>query len=314
VSNYYRPSGFGGFSFFPPVIKNLLIINAIVFLIQVLGEKIATASGLTLADVLTKYFALIPIGGFVAGTIGPQIVEWSFYPWQLITYQFMHGGFTHILFNMFALWMFGIEIENYWGSKKFLYFYLTCGVVAGICHLLISPLLGGIAAPTIGASGAIYGVLAAFAILFPNRLIFLYFFIPIKAKYLVTFLIVMEFMLVDSANSGIAHLAHLGGALAGVVFILADKSTHAEIKNLFRKSYFKTDRPFNPFGGITEKFKKSRTDISDAKFYDINEKKEEEEITQEDIDAILDKISQSGYQNLTEKEKKILFEASKKMN
>jgi membrane associated rhomboid family serine protease len=314
VSDYYRPSGLGGFSFFPPVIKNLLIINGVVFLIQMLGEKIAASSGLTLSDILTKYFSLIPVGGYAAGTIGTQIIEWSFYPWQLITYQFMHGGFSHILFNMFSLWMFGIEVENYWGSKKFLYFYLTCGVAAGLCHLFISPLLGVLPAPTIGASGAIYGVLAAFALLFPNRLIFLYFFIPVKAKYLVTFMIVMEFMLVNSVNSGIAHLAHLGGALAGLIFILADKNTHSEIKNLFNRSSYKTSKPFNPFGGAAEKFKRSRTDAEEAKFYDINKQNEEKEITQQDIDAILDKISQSGYQNLTDREKKILFEASKKMN
>lgn len=314
MSDYYRPSGFGGFSFFPPVIKNLLIINGIVFLIQILGERIAASSGMTLSDLLTKYFSLIPVGGYAAGTLGNLIIEWSFYPWQLITYQFMHGSFTHILFNMFALWMFGIEIENYWGSKKFLYFYLTCGVVAGLAHLFISPLLGGIAAPTIGASGAIYGVLVAFALLFPNRLIFLYFFIPIKAKYLITFMIVMEFMLVDSANSGIAHLAHLGGAVAGFIFILADKNTHADIKNLFKRSSYRTSKPFNPFGGVTDRFKKNKNNIEEAKFYDINKKDDLDEITQADIDAILDKISQSGYQNLTEHEKKILFEASKKMN
>lgn len=303
MSNYYRPSGFGGFSFFPPVIKNLLIINAVVFILQVLGERIALSSGYTVSLLLTKYFALIPFGHEF----------WSFYPWQLITYQFMHGSFSHILFNMFSLWMFGIEIENYWGSKKFLYFYLLSGVVAGFCHMIISPLLGGSAAPTIGASGAVYGVLAAFALLFPNRLIFLYFFIPIKAKYLVTFLIVMEFMLIDSASSGIAHLAHLGGALTGLIFILADKNTHAEIKNLFRREYYRAERPFNPFGGVAERFKRKKTDIEDAKFYDLKENNEEE-ITQELIDSILDKISKSGYQNLTEREKRILFEASKKMN
>lgn len=314
MSQYYRPSGFGGFSFFPPVIKNLLIINAVIFLIQALGERIAASSGLTLSDILTKYFALIPIGGFPIGTLGNEIIEWSFYPWQLITYQFMHGSFSHILFNMFSLWMFGMEIENFWGSKKFLYFYLLCGVAAGLCHMFISPLLGASAAPTIGASGAIYGVLAAFALLFPNRLIFLYFFIPIKAKYLITIMIVMEFMLIDSANSGIAHLAHLGGALAGFIFILTDKNTHVELKNVFSRSYFRTDKPFNPFGGVAEKFKRNKPDVEDAKFYDINEDKVDREITQAEIDAILDKISQSGYQNLTAKEKKILFEASKKMN
>ncbi|NWF89246.1 MAG: rhomboid family intramembrane serine protease [Ignavibacteriaceae bacterium] len=313
MSDNYRPSGFGGFSFLPPVIKNLLIINVVVFFIQLLGEKIAASSGLTLSDILTKYFSLIPVRGYIAGTMANEIVEWSFYPWQLITYQFMHGSFTHILFNMFALWMFGMEIENHWGSKKFLYFYLLCGVVAGLFHLVLSPILSGATGPTIGASGAIYGVLAAFAILFPNRLIFLYFFIPVKAKYFVTFMIVMEFMVVDSANSGIAHLAHLGGALAGLIFILADKNTHADIKNIFKSKYYRTDKPFNPFGGVAERFKRNKADVEEAKFYDINDRREEE-VTQEVIDKILDKISQSGYQNLTEKEKKILFEASKKMN
>lgn len=278
-----------------------------------LGEKIAASSGLTLSDILMKYFSLIPLSG-LGGSVGNQIVEWSFYPWQLVTYQFMHGSFSHIFFNMFSLWMFGIEIENHWGSKKFLYFYLLCGIVAGLFHLILSPVLSGLSAPTIGASGAIYGVLTAFAILFPNRLIFLYFFIPVKAKYFVTFMIVMEFMVVDSASSGIAHLAHLGGALAGLIFILADKNTHAEIKNLFNRNSYRSDKPFNPFGGISEKFRKTKTNAEEAKFYDINEHKKEGEITQAEIDAILDKISQSGYQNLTEKEKKILFEASKKMN
>ena len=125
-------------------------------------------------------------------------------------------------------------------------------------------------------------------------------------------MIVMEFMLVDSANSGIAHLAHLGGALAGLVFILLDKNTNSEIKNIFNRSSYRTKTPFNPFAGVTDRFKRGKAE--DAKFYDINERKEEKEITQEDIDAILDKISKSGYQNLTDKEKKILFEASKKMN
>ena len=308
--NYYRPSGFGGFSFFPPVIKNLLIINGVVFFLQILGEQIATGTGYTFGQIITKYFALIPLGGYIAGSRGIEPIVWYFYPWQLITYQFLHGGFSHILFNMFALWMFGIEIEHLWGSKKFLYFYLICGIVAGICHLFISPLLGVPSAPTLGASGAIYGVMIAFAMIFPNRYIFLYFFIPIKAKYLITFLVAMEFMLVDSASSGIAHLAHLGGALAGFVFILLDKQTHVVFKDIFNRSSYRTTKPFNPLGGFTERFKKKEKDIQEAKFYDINE---DNEISQEEIDKILDKISQSGYQNLTEREKKVLFEASKKM-
>ncbi|MDO8549559.1 MAG: rhomboid family intramembrane serine protease [Ignavibacteria bacterium] len=306
MNTYYKPTGFGGFSFFPPVIKNLLIINVAVFFVQILGGQIAVGNGLSVENIIIKYFALIPIDG-----LGNEFIRWSFYPWQLITYQFLHGGFGHIFFNMFALWMFGMEIENSWGSKKFLYYYLLSGVGAGLFHLFLSPLLGSGNAPTIGASGAVYGIMIAFALMFPNRYIFLYFFIPVKAKYLITFLIVMEFMFINSANSSVAHLAHLGGALTGFIFILLDKRINVELKNVFSRSSNRTTKPFNPLGGITDRFKKKQENVEDAKYYEVEEK---DEVTQEEIDRILDKISQSGYQNLTEKEKKILFQASKKMN
>ncbi|NWF49223.1 MAG: rhomboid family intramembrane serine protease [Ignavibacteriaceae bacterium] len=249
--------------------------------------------------IVNKWFALNPIES-----------PFNFQVWQLITYQFLHGGFTHILFNMFALWMFGFEIESMWGPKKFLLFYLMAGVVAGLFQLFLTPMLGGSPAPTIGASGAVYGVLIAFAMIFPDRYIYLYFLIPVKAKYLIGFLIVMEFLLVDSANSGVAHLAHLGGALAGFIFILLDKKTHVPLKNIFRNRQFKSTSSSSPFG----RFNGNESEIEDARFTEINNgTKDKSEITQEEIDAILDKISQSGYQNLTDKEKRILFEASKKM-
>jgi rhomboid family protein len=299
VSNYYRP-GFG-FSFFPPVIKNLLIINGVVFFLQIIMQGL-TFHGVPGSYVVDQWFALQPIGS-------------NFQIWQLITYQFMHGSFTHILFNMFALWMFGIEIENMWGSKKFLYYYLLCGVVAGLFQLFLTPLLTGIGAPTIGASGAIYGVLIAFGVIFPNRYIFLYFFIPIKAKYLITLMILFEFFAI-SPGSNIAHLAHLGGALAGFIFILFDKNTNVAIKNVFGGSSFNFKKPSNPFGGISDAFKHKDENVQEAKFYEIKDERSDdkkEDISQEQIDKILDKISQSGYQKLTDKEKKILFEASKKM-
>jgi membrane associated rhomboid family serine protease len=303
VSTYYRPTGFGGFSFFPPVIKNLLIINAAIFFVQIVGGRLSVGNGISLEEVIIKYFALIPIGKFS---------DASFYPWQLITYQFLHGGFSHILFNMFALWMFGMEIENNWGSKKFLFYYLLCGVGAGLFHLFLSPLIGGGNAPTIGASGAIYGVLIAFGLIYPNRYIFLYFFIPVKAKYLITFFIILQILFVGDMSSSIAYLAHLGGAFTGFLYIMFDKNTPVELKNILRRSSsYRPSKPFNPLGGMADKFKKKEDNIEDAKYYEV---KEENEVTQEEIDRILDKISQSGYQNLTEKEKKILFQASKKMN
>lgn len=300
--SYYRP--FGRFSVFPPVIKNLLIINAAVFLVQLLASNLML-NGRPLGYLLNVWFALNPLGS-----------DFNFQVWQLITYQFMHGGFGHIFFNMFALWMFGMEIENNWGSKKFLIFYLLCGVVAGLFQLFLTPLLGASPAVTIGASGAVYGVLIGFALMFPDRPIYLYFLLPIKAKYLVGFLIILEFLLVDSAGSNVAHLAHLGGALAGFLFIMFDSTIDVPLKrSLNISSGYRSNQNFqNPFSGFADKFRQKSQNIEDAKYYDINQKKDDKEVTQEEIDRILDKISQSGYQNLSEKEKKILFEASKKMN
>lgn len=308
MSNYYRPRGFGGFFTFPPVIKNLLIINGVVFFVQLLMDNL-TFNGYPAWYILNRWFALNPISGFDAAG-----EPFNFQVWQLITYQFMHGGFSHILFNMFALWMFGASIEDIFGSKKFLIFYLLAGISAGLLHLFVSPLLGGAPAVTIGASGAVYGVLIAYAMFFPDNLIFLYFLIPIKAKYLIGFLVVLEFLAIDSASSGVAHLAHLGGALFAFLYIMFDKNSYVPLKNLFRKSYYyKPKSGSNIFSNPFSSSSRRERDIEDADFYDIN-KKDEEEISQAEIDAILDKISQSGYQNLTEREKKILFEASKKMN
>jgi hypothetical protein len=210
---------------------------------------------------------------------------------------------------MFGLWMFGMEIENIWGSRKFLYFYLLCGIVAGLFNLFLTPLLGAPPAFTVGASGAIYGVLIAFGLFFPNRYIFLYFFIPVKAKYLIGFFVILEFFMVNSGGN-VAHLAHLGGALAGFVFILLDSKSNIELKNIFRKNTFQQKTPLNPFGKMANPFKK-KPDIQDAHFYDLESG--QRDISQAEIDEILDKISNSGYQNLTEQEKKVLFEASKKM-
>ncbi len=307
TDNYYRPRGFGSFSLFPPVIKNLLIINGVVFLFQLIGQQIVTSTGLSFADILTKYFALIPLQGFmpVDGMV------WHFYPWQLITYQFMHGGFTHIFFNMLALWMFGVEVEYFFGSRKFIYFYLLCGIVAGIFQLFLPPLFGEALAPTIGASGAIFGVLVAFAMLFPDRYIFIYFLLPIKAKYLIPLYILMELYFADTGGGNIAHLAHLGGALAGFIYVMIDKRS-AIARNPFGNSSSSKGNIFNSFSKPSNPFKKNDGEIEDANYYEVDDNKDIN-VTQKDIDEILDKISRSGYQNLTDREKRILFEASKKM-
>lgn len=294
----------GGFSFFPPVLKYILIINGAVFFIQILLQG-------TYLGNLIRYF----------GALQPVLVDSSsFFPTQLITYQFMHANFGHIFFNMLILWMFGVEIENIWGSKKFLIFYLACGIGAGLAQLFIAPVIEGVAAPTVGASGSVYGVMAAFALFFPNRYIFFYFLIPIQAKYLIPGLIILEWFLVSS-SSGVAHLAHIGGAVTGLIFVLSDRRYVYNFFKLWESLKRNFNSPSNK-GNFSSKsrgsFRKNPyddQDVEEAKFYDIESKKQsKDEIDQEEIDRILDKISQSGYQKLTEREKRILFEASKKGN
>ncbi|MGD8306976.1 MAG: rhomboid family intramembrane serine protease, partial [Ignavibacteria bacterium] len=158
------------------------------------------------------------------------------------------------------------------------------------------------------------GLLIAFALLFPDRYIYLWFLFPIKAKYLIGFFIILEFLLFNPAGS-IARLAHIGGIISGFLFIMIDKNIDAPFKRTLMNLRSGSNRSSftNPFSDITDRFKKKDANVEDANYYDINDKKEEP-VSQEEIDRILDKISQSGYQNLSEKEKKILFEASKKMS
>ncbi len=283
---------FGGFQFFPPVVKTLLITNVAIFIIMLIIGSFRYY-GHPIGDYIITYFGLMPLG-------------YGFYPWQLITYQFLHADFWHILFNMFfGLWMFGMEIENLWGSKKFLIYYLLCGVAAGIAQLFFAPLFDSVVGPTIGASGAVYGILVAFAFMFPDRYVFLYFLFPVKVKYFIIFLIVIGVLSIGGP-SNVAHIAHLGGALAGYIYLLIDRYrlTYGYVKKQYPRFRIRKDQ--------------EEETIVDAKVFDIAESKtyipKEQEDLQSRIDAILDKISQSGYQSLTEEEKKILFEASKKMN
>lgn len=193
-SSNYQPNT--QFSIFPPAVKHLLIVNGICFLAlntPVIGQA------------LFEYGALWPIG------------SGRFDVWQLVSYMFLHAGFSHIFFNLFALWMFGQAIENYWGTKRFTIYYFLTGIGAALLHMLVGA--GG--APTLGASGAVYGILLAFGMMFPDRPIMLLFPpIPIKAKYFVAGFGAIELISgLSRTNSGIAHFAHLGGMLVGFVLI-----------------------------------------------------------------------------------------------
>jgi membrane associated rhomboid family serine protease len=293
---YYRPGVFGGFSFFPPVIKALLIINGLMWLFFGVFLPAFTFQNVPIFVIFREYLELWPLGT-------------NFWPWQLVTYMFLHGGFWHIFFNMLMLWMFGMELEHTWGSAKFLLYYLLCGVGAGVANLLVAPLLGQVA-PTVGASGAVFGILIAFGMLWPDRPIYVYFLLPIRAKYFIAASIGIELITgVTGSSDGVAHVAHLGGAAVGFFFIFAERHSdgfRSLMGNLGKGFLRKTPRPAPRAWPGNE--------IHEARFYEIGKPPRREDdaaITQEDVDAILDKISKGGYQSLSEEEKRILNEASK---
>ncbi|MEM8557213.1 MAG: rhomboid family intramembrane serine protease [Bacteroidota bacterium] len=216
MQNAYSPPT--GFSVMPPVVKNLLIINVLVFVAQ---------QG-PLADVLVRLFALWPVGTPEAALrFGEPTRIPDFYPWQLFTTAFLHGSFSHILFNMlFGVWMFGMRIENTFGTRRFALFYFACVLGASLTQLAVTsyPFVAQNAAYfpafTLGASGGVFGILIAFGMLYPDEPIYLYFFVPIKAKWLVLGMIVFNLYAgVSGTQAGVANFAHLGGALTGFLLI-----------------------------------------------------------------------------------------------
>jgi membrane associated rhomboid family serine protease len=179
----------------PPVTQALLLANVAIFF---LGELLGPG--------LLAPFALWPIGH-------------GFWPWQVGTYAFLHGSFGHLFFNMLGLWMFGSELEHVWGQRRFIQFYAASVIAAAVTQLVVNALLGSIA-PTVGASGGLFGLLLAYAMLFPNRTILLFFVIPMKAKWLVALYGILElYQGIYVMNSGVAHFAHLGGMLGGVLVL-----------------------------------------------------------------------------------------------
>ena len=209
----FRPS-----SSTPPVTLNLIILNVVVFLAQ---QMLDPTVGLT--DKIVLY---------------PVVFD-QFKPYQLVTHMFAHADFFHILFNMFALWMFGRILETFWGGKRFFFFYFACGLGAAVCHIAVQYLryrhavelanAGDVAqgqqiydtlGPALGASGAVMGIFAGFAYLFPNTELYIMFIpIPVKAKWVVSGLILIDLFGGFGNNDHIAHWAHLGGALTGFVIV-----------------------------------------------------------------------------------------------
>ncbi len=287
---------------FPPVIKWLLGINIAVFLL----ERVSFGG---------------PVPGYyhpfeIFGGLWPLGTE-QFRVWQYVTYMFLHGNFPHIFFNMFVLWMFGMELEQMWGSKRFLAYYLICGIGAGIAQSLISlmPEMSGVA---VGASGAIMGVMIAYGMIFPDRIIFL-FFIPMRARFAVLLLAGFDLVmgLVSPVGDTTAHFAHLGGALVGLILLkvggkmtlggIFDKMPGFNVRQAQRplndRFASPPERPGARIVDVTWRDVPSRTSPHVMDFGD----------DQETIDRILDKITREGYQSLSPEEKEILNRASKRM-
>ena len=289
--------------------KNLLIVNFLAFV----ATWVLEMRGIDLTSMLGLHFFLAK----------------DFHLYQLVTYMFLHGGFTHIFFNMFALWMFGAVIERVWGPKKFLFYYISCGIGAGLVQELaqyVNYMAEGLAAyeqvnlngsimmtadylnlwTTIGASGAVYAILLAFGMIFPNeRLFIIPFPFPIKAKWLVLGYIAIElFSALSGPGDGVAHTAHLGGMLFGYIMIRYWKN-HPGSGSGFGRS-----RGQEFFDNMKRRFDERQHARHQEEPRHTEDRPKAKRKNQEEIDAILDKIRKSGYDSLTKEEKKKLFDQS----
>jgi membrane associated rhomboid family serine protease len=188
---------------FPKGVKWLLISNVVIFILNFFADRAGVSGPLIFLKLI------------------PTFVVKDFFIWQLATYAFLHGGFGHIIWNMLALWMFGADIERVWGTRRFVQFYFFCAVGAGICVVIANYVLpwGNPNIPTIGSSGAIFGILLVYAMLFPDREILWGFLIPIKVKYFVAIIGAVAFLSSFGENTGVSNFAHLGGLLFGYLFL-----------------------------------------------------------------------------------------------
>lgn len=327
----------------PPITKNLLLINILMYMAYVVAQQ----SGVDLNDLLGLHF----------------FKSHSFHFYQLVSYMFMHANLQHIFFNMLALWMFGRIIEQSWGAKRYLIFYMVCGIGAGLCQEAVQYLQyvseglgqyqfvdfgGGIRMPmedylaqwtTVGASGAIYGILLGFGLTYPNATIMLLIPpLPLKAKWLVVGYAVIELWAgLTSTGSNVAHFAHLGGMLFGLALIMYWRHKNVIGSNGFTawKEYKPRDkrgRKWNIFGGKGRQRGEDRDIGPDPHYTSYNNEANSAEryghggghsahngaahtdpaaqrrAKQEEVDRILDKVRRSGYSCLTDEEKKTLFD------
>lgn len=268
-----------------PMVKKLLIANGVVFLLQFMIGPLVGVSTREGFSYMVKYLGLVP-----------KLAVDSGYLWQLVTYQFLHGGFFHILLNMFILWMFGVELERLWKQEGFLKFYLICGIAAGLSMILVN--YGRVpetTKPTIGASGAIYGLLGAYAYFWPNREVYVWFIFPVKIKYFVLFIGGIEFFVsVTQTSTGtIANTAHVGGLVMGLVYVHFSDPRGSLLQPV--KDWFKR-----------KKVERKRREW----------KKQEQKRSKmvKDADEILDKLRELSWEELSDYEKNRIQEISDELD
>lgn len=307
----------------PTVTKNLLIINVLAYLVGMLFGNMAGG----LNDLFGLHFFLAP----------------DFGVYQLVTYMFMHASLSHLFFNMFALWMFGCIVERTWGARKFLVYYMVCGIGAGLLqemaqfvqfYMLAAENIHGFSVSqimtvakasaaginlwtTVGASGAIYGILLAFGMLYPEERMFIFPLpVPIKAKFFVVGYAAIElFMAFSTSGDGVAHLAHLGGMLFGFLLIrywrrhpgrgynrVGGRQFFDSMRSSWEQRTHRKADTTNSFGHTSTRSNGERNPD-----WDYNARRR---ASQEEIDRILDKIRRNGYDSLTRDEKQTLFDAS----
>lgn len=250
----FQPPGSGP-SFLDSAVGRIIIATVAMFFVQNLLPAVAA------------WLALTP----------RQVVE-QLYVWQLVTYMFLHGDFWHLFFNLMVLYFIGNMVEGVFGRRRFLQYYLVCGIGGGLLHMLFD-----YSASVVGASGAIFGLYLAAAMLFPNAYVYLYFVLPVKIKYLVIGLTVLQLANGIAGKAGIAYFAHIGGMIAGLTF--------------FR------DEIARRFGWTGSAKRKGPTW---QPRFGLPKRRPSGETTAGNIDSILDKISAKGYENLSPTEKRIL--------
>jgi len=250
---------------FTDAIKALIIINVGMYLLQI---------------ITSSQIDMVRVFGLSTQTIWPLI-------WQPITYMFMHGGVWHVAINMFVLWMFGSELETIWGRNEFLKYYFVTGVGAGIIWLFFN--IGGSRAILIGASGAVYGILMAYAMIFPNRTVYVYFLFPVKVKWFVLFIGAIAFFSSIGTSSNISHLTHLSGMLIGYLYL----------------------RFSGQWRNISFNFRKKIIELKTTQKKKVNE---QDMKLQQEVDMLMDKANICGWESLSDEEQVKLQSSSWKLS